>query len=294
MGPQRPGRPPRGSGPSLDGTLGRFTFGGRLPGGVGFILALTVLLSVLTALGGHAFEAMFAAMALVPGRVLHGQVWRLITWAFVETSPISLIFACLALYWFGASLAQAWGSRRFFLVYMGITAIAGVGTSLVSLIFPDLADHLYIGNGPLATALTVAWGFMYPNQSIRIYFIIPVRGIVIAWGTIIITLLVAVYMGLGVALPYLFAEGAMLAWYFRKPVVTWWTRQKLAREYDRKQAERKKLTLIKNEQRIASVHVLRKIQDKDDDNEPLDEEAEARLKELFGKSASKKDKNELN
>ena len=294
MGPQRPGRPPRGSGPSLDGTLGRFTFGGRMPGGVGIILFTTVVLSVLTALGGHRFAAMFEAMALIPDRVLHGQVWRLLTWSFVEASPFALIFACLALWWFGSDLARVWGSRRFFLVYMAISGIAAVGTCLVTLAFPDLADHLYLGNGPLGTALTVSWGLLYPDRVIRIYFIIPIRGILFAWGTIIITLLAAVYYGLGMTLPYLFAEGAMLAWHFRKPAVLAWRKYQLSRDYDRKQAERKKKAKQRSEQQMASVHVLRTLQAKDDDNEPLDEEAEARLKELFGKGANKKDKNELN
>src|SRR3954467_1641019 len=89
------------------------SFGGRVPWAVGLLLVVTIALSLAGAFGGRHGSPIFDLGALTPPDVLHGQVWRLATWCFLEPSPLGLIFGCLALYWFGSDLANEWGSPRF-------------------------------------------------------------------------------------------------------------------------------------------------------------------------------------
>src|ERR1700722_18848730 len=89
------------------------TFGGRLPWAIGLLLSLVVGLSLAVAFGDRHAGSIFALVALVPSHVWRGEVWRLVTWPFIEQGPVGLIFTCLLVWWFGRDLADEWGSSRF-------------------------------------------------------------------------------------------------------------------------------------------------------------------------------------
>jgi membrane associated rhomboid family serine protease len=191
-------------------------FGGRVPRAVGLLLVATLALSLTVAFGERHAGSVYELVVLAPSKVLHGQVWRLGTWGFVETSPIGLIFQCLTLYWFGRDLVSVWGARRFLQVYLGLAVGVGVAASLAALIDPALREASFVGGWPLTTALTVAWGLTFPDRVIRIYFIIPIRGKIVAWLTVAITVVFAIYEGWENVAPELLAEAGMLGFVFRK------------------------------------------------------------------------------
>ena len=261
--------------------LARFTFGGRVPGGVGIILALTITCSLVAAFGNRKWVALFEMGALVPGRVLNGEVWRLVTWSVIEPRPFGLIFTCLFLYWFGSDLAKEWGSRRFFLVYGAVALAASVGTCLVALGDGTVHDRMYLGSLAVSEALTVAWGLWFPSRVIRIYFVIPIKGIVLAWGTVALTVAYAIYEGWEHLLPNVIAQASMLGWLYRAPLVARWrTWQRV-----RRQQERQQRVLTKSAQRTATVRVLHQLEDHDDDLPPLTPEMESKLGRILEEAA---------
>jgi membrane associated rhomboid family serine protease len=197
----------------------RLSFGGRIPWAVGLILSLLVALSLLAAFGERHLTSFFDVLALRPAEVWHGQVWRLATWPFVEGSPLGLLFSCLVLYWFSPELAQVMGSRRFLTVFGGVMLAAAAGTCLIALVDPDVRGHSYLGSWALTAALVVAWGLWFPDRVIRMYFILPVRGYWVAWLTVAITVVYAVYVGWASLLPELLAEVSVLAWLFRRTIL---------------------------------------------------------------------------
>src|SRR4051812_36456434 len=76
----------------------------------GFTLAATVATMVLL----QARSPLGDVLMLVPERVLQGQVWRLVTWSFVEPNLLGLIFGLAAqVLWVGPDLCRRWGWRRF-------------------------------------------------------------------------------------------------------------------------------------------------------------------------------------
>jgi membrane associated rhomboid family serine protease len=203
---------------------GRLTFGGRLPWTIGLLLSLTVILSLFTAIGDRRMGGLFQLAALVPGLVLRGQLWRLLTWLFVEGDKFALLMACLSLFWFGVPLSRAWGSRRFLLFYVGLMVATAIGTCLIAIVDSDVRASSYLGGWPIMTGLVVAWGFTFPTQVVRIfYFLIPIQGIWFAWGAIALTVVTAAYSGLTPLLPELLSEAAVLAWVYRvKLLERWW------------------------------------------------------------------------
>lgn len=263
-------------GPSI---LEKLSFGGRIPWGVGLILTVTIASSLMVAFGSRHVLPLFELCALAPERVFRAELWRLVTWSVIEPGPISLVFGCLMLYWFGRDLAAGWGSRRFLSVYFGIAMAAAIGTCLIGLVDKAVLPQEYVGNWPLAEAMTIAWGLTYPDRIIRIYFVILIKGYTLAWLTLALTVVYAVYSGWEHYLPNLLAEGSMLAWMYRSPLTRRWSDWRRTRMIA---AQTARVARAKKERQMASVHVLRKIEEKDDDLEPLSPELEGKLGRLFG------------
>ena len=97
----------------------------RVPPLVVVLIAAVFVTSLVAALDARAGGALYDHLALVPMHVWRGQVWRLVTWVLVERSPVSLLFAAIALYRFGGDLVLAWGQGRFGRFVAAIVLIAG-------------------------------------------------------------------------------------------------------------------------------------------------------------------------
>ena len=199
------------------------SFGGRIPWVVGLLITITVVMSLFTAFGDRHAAPLFQWVALMPAKCWQGQIWRLVTWPFVEPSPWSLVFACLALYWFGVPLAQRWGSRRFLTGFFSAMLVAAIGTCLIALIDPEVMGSMHLGSWAMTTALVVSWGLTYPDSIVRIYFVLPIRGFWFAWGTVALTVIYCVYSGWAQLLPELIGEGTVLAWFYRGRLSRRWS-----------------------------------------------------------------------
>lgn len=119
---------------------------------------------LLFAKGGVTFSSY---LSLNPDAVMHGQVWRLITFVFIppETSPIWLAFVLYFYYFVGSSLESAWGSFRFTLYYLiGMigTIIAGLFTGAGTAVFLNLS-------------LFFAFATLFPDHQVLLFFFIPIK-----------------------------------------------------------------------------------------------------------------------
>jgi membrane associated rhomboid family serine protease len=185
------------------------TLGGRVPPVVGGLIAATVLTSLVSVVGSRNGLPLLSLLAFSPQAVLQGQVWRLVTWVLLETDPLNLLFGALVLFWFGRDLAEAWGERRFLVVYLGVAAVAAAATTLLSLAWPALRGSVWTGLWPAADGLVVAWALLFPFRQILLFFALPVSGRALLWFTIGATVLYALFAGVAAFVPHLLAEGAM-------------------------------------------------------------------------------------
>ena len=103
-------------------------------------------------------------LALSPAAVLAGEVWRIVTYAVVEASIVSVLFDILLTWSFGSEIEPRWGSRRFALFLLGATAVAG-GLGLL------------VGGGvgltPTLLALIFAWMLEGPSQRLSFFGVLP-------------------------------------------------------------------------------------------------------------------------
>jgi len=123
---------------------------------------LAYLLSLANPLFAHVF-------VLQGNLVTEGQWWRLITFIFTPLgdSPLFVVLAWYFFYLFSTALEQVWGSFRY-MVYVFIGVFA---TILCAFIFPALP----ITNRYLFTSLFVAFCYLFPEHTVLIFFVLPVK-----------------------------------------------------------------------------------------------------------------------
>lgn len=196
-------------GRGLDGSF--VVLGRRVPVVIGSLIGLTLVLSILGAVGLRNGLPLSLLGALVPGLVLQGQVWRLVTWIFFEGQPISLVFALLMLWWFGQELLLVWGARRFLWRFLGVTLATALVTTLAALAWPPLAAQAYLGQWPVTTALLVAWAIQFPHRQMLAYLVLPIGGDKLIYLTLGGTVLFALFDGFPPYLPHFVAQALALA-----------------------------------------------------------------------------------
>jgi membrane associated rhomboid family serine protease len=98
-----------------------------------------------------------ALLLLVPG-FIGSFLWQPITYAFIETTPIGIIFGAIIIWSIGGFLESIWGSKRLLLVALGSTALAAILTALVGLVVPAMRGVPYAGGTVLTTLLWVSYG----------------------------------------------------------------------------------------------------------------------------------------
>jgi membrane associated rhomboid family serine protease len=248
-----------------------------MPWGVGLVLSVTVALSLFAAFGSRHAAPLFELATLSPADVWLGQVWRLVTWPFVQPTALGLVFACLFLWWFGRDLAEEWGSVRFLAVFGAVALAAAVGTCLLARVDGAVLDQRYLGGWPVKCAMIVAWGLCFPDRVVRLWFVLPLRGYGIAWMAIAITVFLAVYSGWEGFVPDLVAEGAILAWLFRSSVYARGSGVLRAFERRRREARRRR----RDRARTRSMAHLDVIETRDDDPPPLPPELAGKIDDLL-------------
>ena len=191
--------------------------GSHVPKVVGLLIGLTLGASIVGAVGfRNGLETVVQSAALIPALVLHGQAWRLFTWVFFEMEPLGLVFACLALFWFGRDLTLAWGPARFLMSYLALGGLTGVLVCLLALLSPSLMMFPHVGPWPLVSGLIIAWAMLHPHRDVFVYFVLPLRGRNLIYATVGGTLLFALLGGVVRYVPHFVAEGLALL-YMREP-----------------------------------------------------------------------------
>ena len=124
------------------------------------------------------------------------KLYQLVTYMFMHGSFSHLFFNMFALWMFGNTLENLWGSKRFLLFYMVCGIGAGLCQELVQYIqfSTSLANYANVNmGGQIVTmdsylnmmntvgasgavyGLLLAFGMMFPNSMIYFYFLIPIK-----------------------------------------------------------------------------------------------------------------------
>src|SRR5271165_1757428 len=113
---------------------------------------------------------------LVPAAVIRGMVWQLFTYLFLHDlgSIWHILFNMLTLWMFGAPIEETWGTRRFLQYYFICGIGAGVCVVLANLAFGDPYQRV-IGASGAIYGLLLAYGMLFPNQTVMFSFLFPMK-----------------------------------------------------------------------------------------------------------------------
>jgi membrane associated rhomboid family serine protease len=159
-------------------TSTRSSFFGYLTPGVKWLLISNTVVFVLYYLGGQAVQQnASAALGLVPAGVIKNlYVWQLFTYMFLHAGITHLLFNMLALWMFGSMLEQDWGTRRFVKYYFLCGIAAGVCVVTVNALMGGINWFIpTLGASGAIFGLLLAFGVMYPNQTVLMSFLFPIK-----------------------------------------------------------------------------------------------------------------------
>lgn len=188
-----------------------------MPRVVALLIGMVAAISIVSAvLGRNGPVALGAWLYLWPPAVLQGQVWRLVTWPFLENDPIGLLFGCYMLFWVGRDLVDVWGSQRFLFRVLILALLAGGVTTALALVWPGLGAQ---GLWPIVSGLIVMWGLSFRNRAINWFGLLSLTGVRLAQIAVGITVLYALFVGLKTFVPHFAAQGIAYLWMV--PLARW-------------------------------------------------------------------------
>ncbi|MBX9742919.1 MAG: rhomboid family intramembrane serine protease [Chthoniobacterales bacterium] len=138
-----------------------------IPGLIRFVALFNALVFVL-----HLIAPGYESLLMLNREaILHGEIWRLVTWIFIPETfqPFWIFFALLFLWFLGDGLEEALGAFRTTLFY--VTGM--IACTIVALIFGS-----YGANTFLNLSLLYAFATIHPDYKVLFLFVIPLR---ISW-----------------------------------------------------------------------------------------------------------------
>jgi membrane associated rhomboid family serine protease len=124
--------------------------------------------------GREAFGPVTNALILDVNSVLHGQVWRLLTYAFLhEPGTLWHIFLnMLFLYMFAIDVEDIYGQREFLLFYLTSALLGGIGFVICYKL--GVPGSLCLGASAAVMASFILCALHYPDRTILLMWILPV------------------------------------------------------------------------------------------------------------------------
>lgn len=120
-------------------------------------------------------------------QILHGQIWRLVTWVLIPPSTQHIIFYVIMMlfyYQLGMNLERTWGTFRYNVYIFGgilYTVIGAVVTWLImSAVYGNAAligaiVGMQVSTYYICMSIFLAFAVCYPNMQVLLYFIIPIK-----------------------------------------------------------------------------------------------------------------------
>lgn len=148
--------------------------------------ALIYLLSMMDRSSTLIYYLVFSA-----DRVLHGEVWRLVSFVFVPrtSSILGLVLMLYFEYFIGRLLEQAWGKGKFTVYYLLGMAFIILYSFAVRLIFGRdiMSDATYLN-----LSMFFVFATLWPENRVLLFFIIPIKVTWLAYAEAILYLYIMI------------------------------------------------------------------------------------------------------
>ena len=140
---------------------------------VRFLLILNIAVFVLDAVispdpNHRILEGLFALQAKW---WTHFEVGQLFTYMFIHANTTHILVNMLGLFFIGPTVEQTIGSYRFFILYYLSGILGGLGWSLLA----TDPNAVCVGASGALMGILGAFGALYPNATLLLWFILPIK-----------------------------------------------------------------------------------------------------------------------
>ena len=116
----------------------------------------------------------FPLFGLVPKMVWSEfMIWQPFTYLFFHGGIWHVLINMFVLWMFGSELERIWGKGHFLKFYF----VTGVGSGLVTMIFGLNSMTPIVGASGAVYGVLLAYGLTYPNRTVYLYGIIPIKSL---------------------------------------------------------------------------------------------------------------------
>ncbi len=213
-------------------------------------------------------------------------IWQPVTYMFMHGGVWHVAINMFVLWMFGAELESIWGKNEFLKYYF----VTGIGAGIIWLLFNiGGANTILIGASGAVYGILMAYGLMFPNRTVYIYFLFPVK---VKWFVIFIGAIAFFSsMGTGSNISHLAHLSGMLIGYLYLRFSNHW--RNITFNFRKKYVELKSMQKGKNKQKKMKLQQeVDRLLDKAENSgwENLTEEEQIKLKSSSWKLSSKKPK----
>ncbi|MGA8029676.1 MAG: rhomboid family intramembrane serine protease [Bryobacteraceae bacterium] len=225
--------------------VNRYLPSNRFPAGLRWLLIVNISVFVIDYIlrTTSGMEFLRQNFALMPAQVVQTfAIWQLVTYMFFHAGIGHIVWNMLALWMFGAQLERLWGTARFLRFYF-ICGISAALTVVIAAYIFGGTEIRTVGSSGAIYGVLVAYGVMFPDQTILFGFLIPIKSkyFVMIIGAIVLlqsysatvggqgsSVAVLAHLG-GLATGYFLLRGRKLQSQIRQPIVSGYKEWKLRR-----------------------------------------------------------------
>lgn len=148
-----------------------------LPTAVKHILIINIIMFlatlVLERMGGPTGRMITNMLALWPAESPYFHFWQPVTYMFMHGGFDHIFFNMFALWMFGYILENFWGTKRFLVYYF----VCGIGAAIVNMLVMHYTHGIYptVGASGAVYGILLAFGMMFPEERIYLYFLMPIK-----------------------------------------------------------------------------------------------------------------------
>ena len=116
----------------------------------------------------------FSLFGLVPNSMISElTLWQPVSYLFFHGSVWHVLINMFVLWMFGSELEQSWGKVKFLKYYF----YTGVGAGIITFLFNISSTTPVVGASGAVYGVLLAYGITYPNRTIYLYGLIPIKSI---------------------------------------------------------------------------------------------------------------------
>ena len=123
--------------------------------------------------------SLLSMMSLEPVLILHGQIWRIITWVIYPPSTTSFLWFIMAIVFFyypiGTSLERTWGKFRYTLYIFSGILFSVIGAFILYFITGAYGIGSLFNTYYISLSVFLAYALSYPDMNIYLWFVIPIK-----------------------------------------------------------------------------------------------------------------------